>query len=214
MTSRNSRQAFTLLELLAIVAICAVLLALLLPTLARSPRRNARIKCVNNLKNVGLAFRIFSTDNNDLFPFQIAQTNGGLKGSIQNADAFKHFLVLSNELSTPMILKCPDDRARTLTTNWTNFSNANLSYFVGLTASETWPQSILSGDRNLTVNGKQAPPGLLQIDTNSVFGFSQTIHTNCGNICFGDGSVQQLSSAQLDAALKVLGGTTNRFLLP
>ena len=60
-----------MVELLAIVAVVIILGVVFLPVVAGcggSNRKAPRIKCVSNLKNIGLAFRIFATDNNDLFP--------------------------------------------------------------------------------------------------------------------------------------------------
>jgi hypothetical protein len=51
-----------------------------------------RIQCVNNLKQIGLAFRIWAQDNNDKYPTSL--------------------VVMSNELSTTKILVCPSDQAR------------------------------------------------------------------------------------------------------
>jgi hypothetical protein len=53
-----------------LVAIIAILVGLVLPFLARSKGRphGPEIKCRNNLKNIGLAFRIYVSDNNDEFP--------------------------------------------------------------------------------------------------------------------------------------------------
>ena len=213
-SSRASRSGFTLVALLVILGVIAILAAMLLPALASAKTKATRINCVNNLKQCGLAFRIWEGDNNDRYPMDVPAAKGGTREFVTGADTFRHFQVMSNELSTPKILVCPSD-TRTAGDNFVRLNNQNISYFVGLDANDSEPQRFLDGDRNITADNAPVN-GILKLVPGQRVSWTETIHVNQGNIGLSDGSVQQCSDSMLQTFLQTSGSPTNtwRISLP
>jgi hypothetical protein len=76
--------------------------------LEKARERAEAIACVNNLKQLGLAMRVWANDNEDSSPPDI--------------------LSMTNELSTPKVLVCPTDRARLAASTWAAYNAGNCSY--------------------------------------------------------------------------------------
>jgi prepilin-type N-terminal cleavage/methylation domain-containing protein/prepilin-type processing-associated H-X9-DG protein len=71
----NLRRGFTLIELLVVIAIIAILAALLLPALSRAKERAYRVTCLNNQKQLGLAWEMYAGDGNDRLPLNEVDTS-------------------------------------------------------------------------------------------------------------------------------------------
>jgi prepilin-type processing-associated H-X9-DG protein len=214
--SNQRIKAMTLVEVLVVIAVLFILAAIILPQLAdRHNNKSPRIECVNNLMQIGLAYRIWEGDHNDKYPMQVSVTNGGAAELIATGNVVACFQVMSNELSTPRILVCPADDKSVWATNFTtDFSSKNISYFVGLDADQTHPQRILSGDDNFEIGGVPVKSGLFGISTNTRIAWTSARHKYAGNIGFADGSVQEVTTGDLQNALRQTGLATNRLAIP
>src|SRR5665213_845831 len=82
------------------------------------------INCVNNLKQIGLAFLIWNGDHGNQLPFNISTNAGGtLELCARDKDGFDSnaylfIQALSNELTTTKLLICPLDHSKSVAANW------------------------------------------------------------------------------------------------
>jgi hypothetical protein len=138
-------------SLALVVVMAAILSGMLLPALSQAKGKAEEIRCANNMKMIGLSFRTWAIDHNDKFPFNVSTNLGGtLELCAHGPDGFDknaamHFLVMSNELSTPSILVCPSDK-RPVAMDWAHLGAANVTYQVrsGEEVTDTHPQEVLA----------------------------------------------------------------------
>ena len=196
-SARSGAQGFTLIELLVVIAIIAILAALLLPALSGAKKKGKGAECINNQKQIGIAFRLWANDNEEKFPWVVDATLGG---SLNSGDWTDHYRVASNELTTAKVVFCPTDKQKVLGDQWQTLDgDKNISFFVGLDANESKPQTVLAGDRNVY----DGSVGFADLSWNTALGSSiqaswdNTMHENQGYIVLSDGSVQHTTTQQL-----------------
>ena len=211
--------ALTLVEVVVVVFVLAVLAAIfVLPMYHAADSSAKRINCVNNLKQVGLAFRLWEGDYGDKFPMQVSVAAGGTMGLANGNNAWINFLVLSNQLGAPKTLICPADRDRVAATEFkTGFNNENVSYFVSLDANTNASQALLSGDSNFAVNGVPVKSGLLELGKNSPVTWTSARHYIKCNIAMADASIVgggDPNTPDLTNLLSQTGLATNRLAIP
>lgn len=229
------------MELAVVIVVVIALTAIIVPVVQDAGHKSRRICCVCNMMEIGTAYRLWAGDNGDLVPSQQSVSKGGWRELLTNSNAGRYcwtnYAIIRDELGdAPACVVCPADErepaANFIVKGTTNDignaafkDNTTISYFVGVTANDTFPQSIAGGDRNLgpgvvpDPNYGYSPTNgngndvVIPISGPVCWSLKMHSHGNpagAGNILLGDGSSQQTRSAGfIQNWLKNAGTETN-----
>lgn len=106
---QEARKAISpIVVVIASVVLLILLAGLLLPVLSKAKSRPPDIRCIANLKQLGIAAVMYANDHGGRLP--------------------PNYVAMSNELSSPKILVCPSDRRSVRATDWAELSSSNITY--------------------------------------------------------------------------------------